>query len=94
MKVCEWCSDEFKPAVKFQIYCSSECREASTKEKIIRRYQINKVKQRKGKERLCAGGCGIMISIYNDEKFCSACKINVEKVEKALGKIKGMSKDK
>ena len=94
MKTCEWCSHEFVPNVKFQIYCSSECREISTKNKIYERYQINKVKQRIGKKVECLGGCGVMISIYNDDKFCSSCKINKDKVEKMLNKIKGLSKER
>lgn len=32
-----------------------------------------------------------MISVYNDEKFCSQCNVNVAKVDKMLERIKNLS---
>jgi hypothetical protein len=31
---------------------------------------------------VCAGGCGILISIYNDAGFCNSCLVNNKKVDK------------
>jgi len=90
MKFCDWCSNEFNPKVSYQIYCSVGCRELSTKEKISERYQINRIKNRSGKERRCAGGCGTIISIYNDNGFCNSCMINKKKVDKMLKELKGL----
>ena len=66
MKTCEWCAQNFNAKVTYQIYCCAECREFATKEKIAERYQINRIKNRSGKDRKCSGGCGVNISIYNN----------------------------
>lgn len=89
MKPCAWCSEDFKPSVSYQIYCSSDCREAATKEKIAERYQINRRKNRSKKQRKCSGGCGTLISIYNENGFCNVCMVNQKKVDKTLKEIKG-----
>lgn len=44
-KHCEWCDHTFETKISYQIYCSSECREAATKEKIMARYQISRRKR-------------------------------------------------
>jgi len=90
MKICDWCSSEFKPNVSYQIYCSVECREFATKEKVNDRYQINRRKKLAKKERRCAGGCGTLISIYNTTGYCSTCRINTKQVDKALKELKGL----
>lgn len=90
MKVCAWCAVEFNPSVSYQIYCSPECRELSTKEKIAERYSVNRRKARSGKQRRCAGGCGALLSIYNDKSFCDQCMINNKKVDKMLKELKGL----
>lgn len=87
-KVCGWCDNEFTTKSKNQIYCSSECRIESTKRKIGERYQISKYKNRVGKERRCSGGCGTLISVYNDAGFCNACLINSRKVDKFIKELK------
>lgn len=89
MRLCERCDAPFKPKVTYQIYCSQECREISTKEKITQRYQATKRQRRKGKTRLCLGGCGEKLSIYNDSGFCIQCNINAKQVSKMLKQIKG-----
>jgi hypothetical protein len=89
MKYCSWCSDEFLPAVTYQIYCSSECRELSTKEKIAKKYQISRRKKKNKNKKKCSGGCETIISIYNETGFCSVCMTNKKKVEKLLKEIKG-----
>lgn len=90
MNTCAWCSLEFEPKVSYQIYCSVECRNQATKEKISERYQLNRVKNRSTKERKCAGGCGSALSIYNNNSFCSKCMVNKRKVDKMLRELKGL----
>ena len=88
MKTCAWCANEFNPSVSYQIYCSVECREFATKEKIAERYQINRRKNRSKKERKCSGGCGTIISVYNENGFCHICMINKRKVDKTLKELR------
>jgi hypothetical protein len=90
MKTCSWCSIEFDPSVSYQIYCSVECRELATKEKIAERYSLNRRKARSNKKRKCAGGCGSILSIYNEKSFCDQCMINNKKVDKMLKELKGL----
>ncbi|MEY3311890.1 MAG: hypothetical protein RL348_1233 [Bacteroidota bacterium] len=90
MKNCAWCSNEFQSAVSYQIYCSTECRENATKEKIVDRYNLARAKKRIGKERRCAGGCGTLLSIYNNNGFCNICMVNKRKVDKILKELKGL----
>lgn len=90
MKICAWCSNEFQPNVSYQIYCSPECRELATKEKVSERYQIKRRQKMAKKERRCAGGCGTIISIYNPIGFCNLCMINTKQVDKALRELKGL----
>lgn len=90
MKICDWCSHEFQPNVRYQIYCSPECRELATKEKVNERYQKKKREKLASKERRCAGGCGTILSIYNDSGFCSACMVNEKQVTRALRELRGL----
>jgi uncharacterized protein YmfQ (DUF2313 family) len=87
MKHCQWCDKEFKTDITYQIYCSSECRDMSTKEKIAARYIISRRQKRKGKERNCKS-CKEALSIYNDETLCVKCNVNPSDVAKALKEIK------
>lgn len=89
MKSCERCDTKFKPKVTYQVYCSQECRDIATKEKIAERYQITRRQKRIGKIRRCLGGCGLQLSIYNDSGFCSNCNVSAKTVEKMLKQIKG-----
>lgn len=90
MKVCDWCSEEFQPNVSYQIYCSAECREQATKEKVNQRYQMKRRLKLAKKKRRCSGGCETIISIYNESGFCSNCVINASQVTKALKELKGL----
>jgi hypothetical protein len=94
MKVCAWCANQFSPSVSYQIYCSVECRELATKEKITERYQINRRKNRSKKQRRCSGGCGTLISVYNENGFCNVRMFNKRKVDKALKELIGLFDDK
>lgn len=92
-KHCEWCDHTFQTKISYQIYCSSECREAATREKIAARYQITRIKKRAGKSRTCRS-CGNELSIYNDDSLCQACEVNPSEVSKILREIKGLGNGK
>ena len=89
MKHCKWCDSEFNTEVSYQIYCSVKCREQATKEKIAERYAVTKRQKRKNKVRLCLGGCGQDLSIYNDSGFCANCNVSEKAVAKMLKELKG-----
>ena len=91
-KHCQWCDNTFKTKLSYQIYCSPECREGATREKIAERYMSIKRKKRVGKARLCKQ-CNSPLSVYNDEPLCDNCLINPQDVNKALKEIKGLLKD-
>lgn len=87
MKHCQWCDKVFETIISYQIYCSPNCRDEATKEKIAARYIISRRQKRKGKERKCKS-CGEGLSIYNDENLCVKCTVNPSDVSKALKQIK------
>ena len=89
MKLCERCDKRFQPKVTYQIYCSPECRDSATKDKIAERYNVSRRQKRIGKIRRCLGGCGVQLSIYNDSGFCSNCNVSKKAVDKMLKQIKG-----
>jgi hypothetical protein len=89
VKLCSICHSSFKPAVTYQIYCNKVCRDLATKEKIAERYAVTKRQKRKNKTRLCLGGCGQDLSIYNDSGFCSNCNVSEKAVAKMLKELKG-----
>ena len=89
MKQCERCENKFTPKVTYQIYCSNECRDTATKEKIAERYHIVRRRKRIGKVRKCLGGCGVQLSIYNDDGFCSNCNVSKKAVDKMPKQLKG-----
>jgi hypothetical protein len=90
MKICDWCSEEFQPRVSYQIYCSAECRESATKEKVGEKYRIKKRKKLSQKERKCSNGCGTILSVYNDTGFCSYCAVDKKQVSRTLKELKGL----
>lgn len=90
MKYCSWCSNEFEPSVTYQIYCSPECREFSTRNKIEERYRLSRRKRKNIQKKKCSGGCGTFISIYNENGFCNICMINRKKVDRMLKELKGL----
>ncbi len=90
MKHCKWCDNQFKTNVSYQIYCSTSCRDAATKEKIAIRYAMSRRTRRKGKDRVCKS-CGTPLSIYNDDVLCLHCDINPKDVSKALKDLKGLA---
>lgn len=88
MKACEWCGSWFEPSVSYQIYCSVDCRDDATKEKIVERHKILRRQKRNSKTRLCAG-CGKKLSIYNDYTMCDGCYISSKELNKKIREIKG-----
>jgi hypothetical protein len=92
-KHCSWCDHNFQTNISYQIYCSAECREAATKEKIAERYKMQKAKKRAGKPRKCKN-CDGPMSMYNDDVICQKCQINPEDVNKILKEIKGIANGK
>lgn len=93
MKNCQWCNQQFETKVSYQIYCSPECREMATKEKIADRYAMTRRQKRVGKTRLCKS-CSKQLSVYNDELLCDDCIIIPQEVTKALKEIKGIANGK
>jgi hypothetical protein len=89
VKICSKCETYFVPKVSYQIYCSENCREESTREKIAERYQATKRQKRIGKVRKCLGGCNTSLSIYNDSGFCANCNVSAKQVAKMLKELKG-----
>jgi hypothetical protein len=93
-KHCEWCDHSFSTKISYQIYCSAECREAATKEKIMQNYFLRQVKKRFEKKRHCKS-CGSLLSAYNESQICFGCIENPSDVSKALKEMKGlMNEDK
>lgn len=88
MKICEFCFNEFEPKVSYQIYCDKQCREFATRQKIADRYQLKRIKKRKENPRSCKGGCGTILSIYNETGRCNSCTINKRQLDKALKSIR------
>ena len=87
MKNCKFCDKNFEQSVSYQIYCSPECRDLATKEKIAARYIVSRRQKRIGKNRKCKS-CDEQLSIYNDEPLCNKCNVHPGDVTKALKKIK------
>jgi hypothetical protein len=85
---CLSCDKGFEPNTTKQIYCSSECRQEASKEKILERYHIEKRKKRQGKEKKCAGGCETLLSIYNDSGMCDTCLVHKRKMKTFMKELK------
>jgi hypothetical protein len=92
-KHCQWCDNTFETEVSYQIYCSVDCRESATKEKIAERYQKTRRNRMMKKARHCQS-CNAKLSAYNDESLCQACLINPKEVMRALKEIKGIANGK
>jgi hypothetical protein len=93
MKHCQWCDESFKTKISYQIYCSAECREAATKEKIAERYAISRRNKMMKQTRVCKQ-CGLKLSAYNDDDLCFTCIVNPKEVTKTLKEIKDIADGK
>jgi|AntAceMinimDraft_11_1070367.scaffolds.fasta_scaffold00268_9 non-homologous end joining protein Ku len=92
-KHCQWCDNTFASVISYQVYCSVECREAATKEKIAARYVQTRTNRRIGKTRLCKN-CNANLSIYNDDPVCARCTINPKDLGIAIKDLKGLANGK
>jgi hypothetical protein len=92
-KHCKWCDHTFEAKVSYQIYCSSECRDLATKEKISERYQLQRRLRRRDKPRYCRS-CSKQLSAYNDSTICDTCSSDPTDVSKVLKEIKGLMNGK
>jgi hypothetical protein len=92
IKHCDWCDNKFTQKVKYQIYCSADCRALATKEKIAQRYIQERTKKRALVKRFCKS-CGNLLSMYNDTQLCELCDVNPSDVSKALREMKRMLND-
>ena len=93
MKTCQWCDAAFEPKVSYQIYCSEQCRESATKEKITQRYAITRRNKMMSKPKPCKA-CQKPLSVYNDEHLCSSCIVDPKQVSKTLREMKGFANGK
>ena len=94
MKNCQWCDNAFVTDISYKIYCSPECREEATKDKIAQKYAQKRRVKMMSKKRLCKS-CNSQLSVYNDSQTCQKCITNPLDVKKALKEIKGiMNEDK
>jgi hypothetical protein len=88
MEYCSYCDKDFIANSAKQIYCSAECRQLASRQKIVERYENEKIKKRIGKPRRCAGGCGTLLSIYNDLGICDNCVVHKKKMKSFMREIK------
>jgi len=93
MKNCQWCDEAFETNISYKIYCSPECREAATKEKIAQKYAQKRREKMMGKKRFCKS-CGSPLSAYNDDNICHACEVDPKNVAKALKDLKDIANGK
>ena len=87
MKQCEWCGARFTPKANYQIYCSTECRTAQTQKTQQEKRWKNRVNKNKSAKRICAGGCGTTLSIYNLSNYCSRCGVDKKKLDKEISNL-------
>jgi len=92
-KHCNWCDTQFNTKLSYQIYCSPECRESATREKIAEKYNRDKIQKRKNKHRPCKS-CGTQLSAYNDSAICNNCESNPDELGQVLREIKGIANGK
>ena len=70
------CHSLFEPQVHNAIYCSTDCRKVITNKNVLDRY-YEKKERRANKKRVCSNtDCNTILSMYNDENICEACKTN------------------
>lgn len=76
IRICanEECGTEFIAKVYNSKYCSPECRTIVTNKNLLANYYEKK--NNKNKKRVCDNEeCTTVLSTYNKEKICEACKI-------------------
>jgi len=93
MKRCQWCDNTFETKISYKIYCSAECREEATKDKIAQKYAQKRRAKMMTKTRHCKS-CGNKLSAYNDENVCHACEVSPKDVNKTLKEIRDIASGK
>jgi hypothetical protein len=93
MKNCQWCDNAFATDISYKIYCSPECREEATKDKIAQKYAQKRRVKMMSKKRFCKS-CNSPLSAYNDDSICHACSVNPKDVAKALKELKDIADGK
>jgi hypothetical protein len=88
MTYCQWCPNEFESLDSRQIYCSPECRTQAAKSKSAAKALIEKRRKRVAKPKKCAGGCGTILSIYNESKICDNCLVHKKRVDEFTRDLK------
>lgn len=69
----EECKKDFIAKVYNAIYCGAECRKIVTNKKLLQAYHTKK--ENKKKKRSCkTKNCNTILSTYNKEDICEACK--------------------
>lgn len=85
MTNCAWCVAEFKAATNNQIYCGPECRQAATKH---RSEQVRVIKRKRKRDKVCAGGCGTLLSMYNESNYCTICMVSKHELKRVIKEIR------
>lgn len=93
MKRCQWCDNTFETDISYKIYCSTECREEATKDKIAQKYAQKRRAKMMNKKRYCKT-CGARLSAYNDDNTCHACEVSPKEISKTLKELKDMADGK
>jgi len=93
MKNCQWCDQPFNTEISYKIYCSPECRELATKDKISQKYAQKRRARMMVKNRRCKS-CNSKLSAYNDDVTCHACESNPKDVAQALKELKDIADGK
>jgi len=88
MAYCAFCDIQFESSSAKHIYHNEECRVQASRLKTLERQRIKKIEKRQHKERRCAGGCGTILSIYNDMPMCTQCLANDKRLKKFMAEIK------
>lgn len=92
MRECAWCRTPFEPTTTSQIYHSAECRQSATKQRISEQYKTRR--RIRKRQALCAGGCGTILSIYNESKFCTVCMVDRKQLRSIMKEIKDIAHGK
>ena len=70
----EGCDNEFVKRTHNMKYCSAECCQQATNERLMVRYYEQKAR-RSGQTRLCKKCNTTKLSRYNDDDTCGACQL-------------------
>jgi len=89
VSICQYCYSRFE-GKSGQVYCNKDCSIQATKIKRKERQKLESIKQRMKTPRFCANGCGTKLSAYNDKRICTSCKVDKNKVSRAIESLKDL----